>query len=80
MESSSVNLSAEFARVKQLRERRDRKQMWRSIIAFLAGNSEPKIDRISGKNWRVFDPVNGQSLHFSTEQEVRVWLDERHSL
>lgn len=79
MESSNVNLSAEFARVKQLRGRRDRQQIGRSIIAFLAGNSEPKIDRIADNHWRVFDSATGQTLHFSTEQEVRIWLDERYN-
>ena len=79
MEGSSVNLSEEFIRVKQLRNRRSRQQIGRSIIAFLAGNSEPKIDRVNADNWRVFDPVSGQTLHFSTEQEVRIWLDQRHT-
>lgn len=78
MASSDVNLSAEFVRVKQQRDSRDRQQMWRSIVAFLAGSSEPKIDR-AGKNWRVSDPISGQTLHFSTEQEVRIWLDERYN-
>ncbi|NJL21037.1 MAG: hypothetical protein HC895_09810 [Leptolyngbyaceae cyanobacterium SM1_3_5] len=76
---SAVDLSAEFVRVKQQRNRRDRQQIGRSILAFLAGNSEPKIDRVDADNWRVFDPVSRQTLHFSSEQEVRIWLEQRYS-
>lgn len=58
---------------------KDLKQLWQGFIAFLAGNSEPKIQRVSEDNWRVYDPKTNRSLNFTSEQEVRVWLDERYS-
>lgn len=53
-------------------------QLWQQFITFFAGNSDPKIQRIHESNWRVFDPKTNRSLRFSSEHEVRVWLDQRY--
>jgi hypothetical protein len=53
------------------------------IARYLSRNRvEPQIvqkcDR-SGKNyWQVYDPVSGSSYSFSSEKEVRAWLDTRY--
>ncbi|MBD2089607.1 hypothetical protein H6F67_07045 [Microcoleus sp. FACHB-1515] len=78
MEGSSVNLSAEFARVQQSRDRCNLSKIGRSIIAFLAGSSEPKVQRISDNSWRVYDPIRHQTLYLSSEKEVRMWLEQRY--
>ncbi|MBD2090700.1 hypothetical protein H6F67_12630 [Microcoleus sp. FACHB-1515] len=59
--------------------RKEINQLWQQLITFFAGNSDPKIQRIREDNWRVFDPKTNRSLSFTSEQEVRVWLDERYS-
>lgn len=59
--------------------RKEITQLWQQLIALLAGNSDPKIHRVSKDNWRVYDPRTDRSLSFTSEQEVRVWLDERYS-
>jgi alpha-D-ribose 1-methylphosphonate 5-triphosphate synthase subunit PhnH len=55
----------------------------RSLFTLLAGQSEPKIwqtvDR-AGIVWHVYDPVTGSSADFISEQEVRVWLEQRYAL
>ena len=55
-------------------------QLCQRFVTFLAGNFEPKVQRISNNNWRVFDPKTNRSIRFASEQEVRVWLEERYSL
>lgn len=49
----------------------------------MAGSSEPKIqqrrDRIGQTIWFVYDPVSGQNSRFTSESEVRAWLDERYN-
>lgn len=47
----------------------------------LTASSEPKVtqrrDRTGNLTWRVYDPVTGQAHQFSSESEVRSWLDQR---
>jgi hypothetical protein len=44
--------------------------------------SEPKIrrkrDRDGNEYFRVYDPSTGMSSTFTSEQEVRIWLDRRY--
>lgn len=57
-------------------------QVWGSFVTELMGREEPKIwrvyDRAGVATWRVYDPTTNQSAHFVSEQEVRVWLDQRY--
>lgn len=54
------------------------------ILAFLLDNSEIKIVEKTDKNgvltWEVWDRVMGDRSTFSSEAEVRAWLDERYYL
>ena len=59
--------------------RKNWNQFWDRFAALLVGKSEPKIKQISKNNWRVYDPTSNRSFSFSSEQEVRVWLDERYN-
>jgi hypothetical protein len=59
--------------------RRNWNQFLDAFVTLLAGNTEPKIQQISEDNWRVYDPQSNRTLSFASEQEVRVWLDERYN-
>lgn len=57
--------------------------LWQSVVRFLETSSEPQVWTTEDKNhqtqWNVFDPVTGQSAQFNSEEDVRVWLEERYS-
>ena len=61
------------------RARKNWSSIWRSILTFLAGSSDPQIEKIGEDNWRVYDPKSDRWLSFSSEQEVRSWLDQRYN-
>ncbi|MBD3886632.1 hypothetical protein IFO70_33755 [Phormidium tenue FACHB-886] len=54
------------------------------LLKFLSDNSlrnsEPRIwqvrDRSGNTYWRAYDLMSGRSLVCSTEQEVRIWLEQ----
>ena len=52
--------------------------LWR----YFSQRLEPKIwqkrDRYGNSYWVVYDPTTGHSSCFSSEQEVRVWLEQRY--
>ena len=56
--------------------------LWQSVVTFLETSSEPQV-WTKGKDyqtqWHVFDPATGQSAQFSSEEDVRVWLEERYN-
>ena len=37
-----------------------------------------KCDRQGNIYWLVFDPVTGYSSCFSSESEVRIWIEQRY--
>ncbi|MGF1538534.1 MAG: hypothetical protein ACFB4J_18895 [Elainellaceae cyanobacterium] len=45
-------------------------------------DQDPKIaatrDRNGNPSWRVYDPQSGYANTFSSEDEVRYWLESRH--
>jgi hypothetical protein len=53
------------------------------LVKFLAGNREPKItqyrDRHGNSYYEIYDPVSGNRHSCATEQEVRVWLEQRYT-
>ncbi|NJR58283.1 MAG: hypothetical protein HC769_05125 [Cyanobacteria bacterium CRU_2_1] len=57
-------------------------RLWQSLLNGFLGNSEPKIyqkrDRYGDVYFRVYDPMTGTSSSFKSEQEVRIWLDQRY--
>lgn len=58
------------------------KRIWNLLLSAFSGSSEPKIyqrhDRHGNIYFKVYDPVTHQIGTFNTEQEVRVWLDQRY--
>jgi hypothetical protein len=60
--------------------------IWEKISHwFLSGitsSSEPRItqtrDPMGELRWHVYDPTTGHKASFSSESEVRVWLDQRY--
>jgi hypothetical protein len=60
----------------------DLEQLWNSVLEIFARSSEPKIyqkyDRKGSLYFEVYDPTTHQISNFKTEQEVRIWLDQRY--
>jgi hypothetical protein len=50
--------------------------------ALIASNHEPQIerkcDRHGNKYWQAYDLYSNKSYTFGSEQEVRVWLENRY--
>ncbi|MEO0852308.1 MAG: hypothetical protein AAFY15_02220 [Cyanobacteria bacterium J06648_11] len=50
--------------------------------AFFLGDREPRIWKImradGTTHWKVYDPNSHRSSTFSSENDVRVWLDRRY--
>ncbi|MGV0027469.1 hypothetical protein [Phormidesmis priestleyi] len=53
---------------------------WRSVCQSIAANQEPQVwqrrDRDGNFGWYAYDPISQRSLHYATEDEVRLWLDQ----
>lgn len=58
------------------------KKSSRNLSNWLSGNSEPRIwqskDRKGNISWHIYDPVTAQSSQFSSEAEVRAWIDGQY--
>lgn len=58
------------------------KQLAKSFVRSIANSSEPriskKVDRNGNLYYKVYDPTSGASAVFSTEQEIRIWIDQRY--
>ncbi|MEO1297730.1 MAG: hypothetical protein AAFW75_18510, partial [Cyanobacteria bacterium J06636_16] len=54
----------------------------RSLVAFLCGSHElhiaTKRDREGNDYFVAYDPVTQTRLTFTSERELRVWLDKRY--
>jgi len=82
IDTSSTDITTRIARANQRRNSKARlnwQQLGRSLVTFLTGSSELQI-RKTNEGWRVFDPISNQTLYFPTEQELRIWLEQRYSL
>lgn len=53
-----------------------------NLIDALCGSQEPrirqKIDRLGNRYYRVYDPVANAHYLFTSEEAVRVWLEQRY--
>jgi len=63
-----------------------RSSIWQTLgyrlMSYFSGSSDPQIRQRTYGNqlvWHVYDPITGREWKFSTEQEVRIWLDERYN-
>lgn len=58
--------------------------LWESILSATSKLSEPKVwqkkDRKGNIYWRVYNPTTGYCGSFNSEEEVRMWLEERYYL
>jgi hypothetical protein len=57
-------------------------RLWEFLLNTLSTSAEPKIhrkyDRHGNLSFRVYDPSTGLRNTFTSEQEVRAWLDQRY--
>jgi hypothetical protein len=55
---------------------------WESLTQLFTRNTEPYIwqkrDRHGNLFWQLYDPSTNRSATFSSEDEVRIWLEERY--
>ena len=55
-------------------------EIWQSIVQNLTRQDEPKVwqsrDWFGHSWWNVYLPKTGQTVRLSSEEEVRVWLEE----
>lgn len=53
-----------------------------SITTYLYVSSEPyvweTVDRDGHVQWNGYDPITHQSVQVDSEDEMRVWLEDRH--
>ena len=52
-------------------------------VAALTQGKAPKVSSVmtdEGLHWQVYDPVSNQTHNFTTETEVRAWLEQRYYL
>jgi hypothetical protein len=56
--------------------------LWQEAIARLQVTSEPRIwtvqDRQGNLHWKAFDPTTQRVVDCLTENDLRIWLEERH--
>ena len=56
-------------------------RLWQSLSKVFKVNDEPYIRLVANRGqtwWLVDDSLNNQFLRFYSEQEVRIWLEERY--
>jgi len=57
------------------------KQLGDRAMRFFVGQTEPRIwqrTRQGQLTWFAHDPVTNRTRQFSSEQEVRLWLEQRY--
>ena len=56
--------------------------LWQAVIGFLETSSELYITQIQNKTgqtqWKAFAPITRQFTQFDSEEDVRVWVEERY--
>jgi hypothetical protein len=56
--------------------------IWQAVLAYLATSTEPHVwktqDATGHAQWKAYDPVTKHSAECSSEEEMQVWLEERH--
>ncbi|MEM6447909.1 MAG: hypothetical protein AAFY57_15670 [Cyanobacteria bacterium J06642_2] len=57
-------------------------QVGKICAALFLGNPEPRIWKImradGTTHWRIYDPTSDRRHSFSSENEVRAWLERRY--
>ncbi len=56
--------------------------IWEYLATAIAKNQEPQVwtstDHFGHTWWHGYDPTTGRSVWRESEQEMRVWLEERY--
>jgi hypothetical protein len=60
----------------------DLKKIGRSLIQFLSSSKElqvwQELDEQGDPSWSAYDPITKQSIHHISEQQIRIWIEQRH--
>lgn len=82
--SEKKNQSSRLRKVSHSLNRILLNALWKTILHSTLRSREPKIwekrDRNGNSYWVAYNPANNCTTTFSSEQGVRVWLDERYYL
>lgn len=58
------------------------RNIWQKFVSFITISDEPRIwtsiEHDGQTVWHVFNPVDNSVLAMASEQEVRVWIEERY--
>jgi hypothetical protein len=58
------------------------KRVLQLVIPVFAGSNEPQLwttkDRDGNISWHAYDPVSGHSISQNSEDEMRIWLEQRY--
>lgn len=58
-------------------------RLGQNVLRYFVGSQEPRITAQRDRggyilNYKVYDPVSQSHYTFDSEQELRVWLDQRY--
>ena len=57
-------------------------QLWQGFVHYLTQPPEPKVWKKTNRHgeifWEVYDPYRNLKATFTSELEVRMWLDQRY--
>jgi hypothetical protein len=74
--------STHSATVKIVLPKIDLKKIGRSLIQFLSSSAElqvwQELDEQGDTSWSAYDPTTQQSVHHLSEQQMRIWIEQRH--
>lgn len=55
---------------------------WASVVKLVVGSAEPVIEEQRDRNgqvsYTIHDPTTQQQVHGLSEQEARIWLEQRY--
>jgi hypothetical protein len=78
----AITYLTSLSRVKLLTLTSLLKQLRQFLGSALNLSNEPRISlvqRPSGQQWHVYDPATGYRTYLQSEQEVRIWLEQRYN-
>ncbi len=58
------------------------KTIWQHFIYVVSSHNElqvwQKTDRYGNTYWQAYDPVTGRSTSLGSEDEMRIWIEQRY--
>lgn len=56
--------------------------VWQPIVYALTRRAEVRVWAVKTRQgqvfWKAYDPVSGRTFSFTSEDEVRLWIDQRY--